>query len=169
MSSLIFSSKGVVVFLIFINFFEALDRAKHFSRQRFSSQHRRRDTSISPVPPSGHPVARRQEAKRKNSPLLPPHRSPQFFSDRPSLLPSSHPLRAVIRLLTQHLLSAAIFRIRYLRSQLQISRIPRAEVPLDRTLSDTTRSLFLIDLSRTPRTLLSIAFSTLRFPLGCRR
>lgn len=42
----------------------------------------------------------------------------------------------------RHLLSAAIFRIRYLRSQLQISRIPRTEVPLDRTLSDTTRLPF---------------------------
>jgi len=126
----------------------------------FFSQHRRGDTSISSCVIVGTPSSiGRQEAKRKNSSLLPLHRSPQFFSDRPLFFPSSGAATPFAS--SQHLLSAAIFRIRYLRSQLQISRIPRAEVPLDRTLSDTTRSLFPINpscgtifsLSRSPYSL----------------
>lgn len=44
----------------------------------------------------------------------------------PSLPLSDHPHRVAIHLLSRHLFSAAIFRIRYLRSQLQISGIPQS-------------------------------------------
>lgn len=67
----------------FYQFFRSSQQNETFFASTFFLAAPRRDTSISPVPSSGHPVARRQEAKRKNSPLLPPHRSPQFFSDRP--------------------------------------------------------------------------------------
>lgn len=107
-------------------------RTKDLSCQCFPlSHHSRCDTSISfsPVSSLRHPVTQKQKARSKNSPLLPPRRSPQFFSHClpcSSLSLSDHPHRVAIHLLSRHLFSVAIFRIRYLRSQLQISGIPQS-------------------------------------------
>jgi len=90
----IFSSFMIAIFLILINFFEALNRTKHFSRQRFSSRHRRRDMSL-PCAVVGTPSSTKAGSEKEELAAFTfPSCSPQFFSDRPLLLPSSHPLRA---------------------------------------------------------------------------
>jgi len=79
----------IAIFLILINFFEALNRTKHFSRQRFSSQHRRRDISL-PCAVVGTPSSTKAGSEKEELAAFTfPSCSPQFFSDRPLLLPST--------------------------------------------------------------------------------
>lgn len=116
-----------------------------------------------------HPVARRQKARRKLPRFYLAIVGHNFSRIVHPFFPQATPFAPPFNSSRGHLLSAAIFRIRYLRSQLQISRIPRAGVPLDRTLSDTTTVPLLLGLPRRRR-LRSLlpSFATL-VSLDCRR
>jgi len=78
-----------LLFFSFLSIFSKLSTERNIFRVNVFLRNTVDAISVSPVPSSGHPVARRQEAKRKNLPLLPSHRVRHNFSPivRSSFLP----------------------------------------------------------------------------------
>lgn len=139
---------AVATFPIFINSPEALDRAADFHASTCTGDATRIIVVVGTPSSSTKAESEKEELVAFTFPSFaaifhPSSVLPSRKLAQPLATPSV-PVAATTAAATslRHLLSAAIFRIRYLRSQLQISRIPRTEVPLDRTLSDTTRLPF---------------------------